>query len=514
MSNFSSAADWKQWGLPLAVTALLVWVMSARFELPAAPMDEGTLLVYPEQILKGKLPYRDFETFYGPANPYLLAGVYAWTGPGIFAERAVGLAYRLLILAAILVLGRRWGSNAAAGCMLLAGVFLIPTNLVAYAWMGGMACTLWFIWAASPGGTGRRKFCAGLLAGGALLYRADLGPAVLLSGGVLAVWMAPRERKLLAAGLACGLLPLAVLALAAGPWQVYENLFHFPVLENERRLPADAVAGWMRWILGLHFTGSMLAVWAGWRLARADRRDVRGPLLAALGLCALGCSHQAMQRFDPTHLCFACFTSIGILPLALLAAVERRCGASSSRSRPLLAVATVLLAVTLASPAMVASLHQAVGFGLGAGVQPGRFLRWNARLFPLPLGELARTAACLDAVQRQAVAGERLFVGPQDLRWSEYNDTFLYHLLPQLTPATYFLEMNPGSANRPGSCLAADIASADWLILNRFWDEEVPNPAATIGSEAPRAIVRTQFTLVREALGFEVYRKTVRIARN
>ena len=29
----------------------------------------------PEQVLKGKLPYRDSETFYGPPNPFLLAVV-------------------------------------------------------------------------------------------------------------------------------------------------------------------------------------------------------------------------------------------------------------------------------------------------------------------------------------------------------------------------------------------------------------------------------------------------------
>ena len=48
----------------------------AAFQLPTLGMDEGTLLVIPEQVLKGKLPYRDFETFYGPPNPFLLAVVY------------------------------------------------------------------------------------------------------------------------------------------------------------------------------------------------------------------------------------------------------------------------------------------------------------------------------------------------------------------------------------------------------------------------------------------------------
>jgi hypothetical protein len=46
-------------------------------------MDEGMLLVYPELIAHGKLPYRDFETFYGPGNLWKLAGSYAVFGAQI-----------------------------------------------------------------------------------------------------------------------------------------------------------------------------------------------------------------------------------------------------------------------------------------------------------------------------------------------------------------------------------------------------------------------------------------------
>ena len=37
-----------------------------RYEQVGQRMDDGALLLYPELILKGWLPYRDFETFYGP----------------------------------------------------------------------------------------------------------------------------------------------------------------------------------------------------------------------------------------------------------------------------------------------------------------------------------------------------------------------------------------------------------------------------------------------------------------
>src|SRR5437764_14936447 len=88
------------------VVAVLVLVagllpLLQGFRQPAKAMDEGSLLVYPELILKGKLPYRDFETFYGPANIYALSAAYAIFGSSISVERGTGLIYRLAILAAV-----------------------------------------------------------------------------------------------------------------------------------------------------------------------------------------------------------------------------------------------------------------------------------------------------------------------------------------------------------------------------------------------------------------------------
>jgi len=39
--------------------------------------------------------------------------------------------------------------------------------------------------------------------------------------------------------------------------------------------------------------------------------------------------------------------------------------------------------------------------------------------------------------------GERLLVGPSDLRRTWYSDAFFYYLFPELTPATRFIEMDP-----------------------------------------------------------------------
>jgi hypothetical protein len=102
------------------ILLILLVALSNQFRHPAPPMDEGVLLVYPELVLKGQLPYRDFETFYGPANIGVLATAYKIFGTTIFVERAVGLIYRLLILPAIFRLTRRSGLVLATGCVAVA----------------------------------------------------------------------------------------------------------------------------------------------------------------------------------------------------------------------------------------------------------------------------------------------------------------------------------------------------------------------------------------------------------
>jgi len=102
-------------------------------------------------------------------------------------------------------------------------------------------------------------------------------------------------------------------------------------------------------------------------------------------------------------------------------------------------------------------------------------------------------------INRLALPGDKLFVGPRDSRFSNYNDTFLYYLLPTLRPASRYLEMNPGAANRSDSGLADQIASADWLILtSRYvrWNE--PNASMIPGSSLPNEVVSRHFCIYSE----------------
>src|SRR5262245_28614722 len=200
----------------LAVTLALLLLLIGFwpfFESPASAMDEGTLLVYPEMLLHGKLPYRDFETFYGPANPALLAAAFSAFGTNIFVERAVGLFYRLLILLAIFAISRCWGNTIALGCLVLTGCLLFGTYLPAYAWLGAMACALWSLWLSSRSDSTLHCFFGGALAGLALLFRPDVGTGMIFAAlpSLHAMIWPTRWKYFLGIGLA--LLPLGVLTL-------------------------------------------------------------------------------------------------------------------------------------------------------------------------------------------------------------------------------------------------------------------------------------------------------------
>ena len=489
--------------LALWLILLLAIVASAirGYDQVAQRMDDGALLLYPELILKGWLPYRDFETFYGPANTYLLAGAYSLFQPGIFVERTIGLLYHLAVLAAIFCIVRPRGQALALGSVVIAHVLLLPTGLAPFPWLGALSCAFWSLFLAAKGPGTWRNFTAGILAAAALLYRPDLAPAVILSAGLLLFFQPAKSRWTYLGGFAVGLLPLLLLVSSAGYQNVFANLFLYPVVITNaaRRLPWSSLPLSLLYLLALHFVSSFTNLLAGFVVLRKDSTLWSNRLFAAAAVLALGTSYQALQRMDSGHITLCCFLSLALLPVSLAILFQNRL---ASPSRQLVSVGLTLAVVGALAPHL---MRQSLGLGKKGAV----FLEHNGRSFPVDSISTAReTDVLLDKITKLALPGQRLFVGPADLRRTNYNDTFIYHLLPQLTPATYFLEMNPLSANRPGSRLAGDIRSADWLILDRRLDEwNEPNDSMRFGSNEPNEVVQSYFELSARHGSYDLYRR-------
>src|SRR5688500_6470366 len=96
----------------LVLCVLLVVVARPSFHAPGSAFDEGFALAYPVRVLEGDVPHRDFSSFYGPGNPWLIAGAFAVAGRSQDAARVLGVLYRLLGMlaaaAAASALGGRW----------------------------------------------------------------------------------------------------------------------------------------------------------------------------------------------------------------------------------------------------------------------------------------------------------------------------------------------------------------------------------------------------------------------
>jgi hypothetical protein len=496
----------------IGVAAIVLLVLLVAF-WPAfehlAAFDEGPLLVYPELISHGAVPYRDFETFYGPLNLWTISAAYAVFGTNIFVERAVGLFYRMVILLAIFGLIQRWGKMIAAGSTLLSGCLLLGTGLGAYAWMGGVAFGLGSLWIMTASERPFGSFFAGLLAGLALLFRADLGPAVILSACPFLYAMPWRDRKAYCGGATIALLPLAGLTIIAGPEQLFNNLFFFPVLRSSaaRHLPIFGVEPSVVRLFSAHVFAALLNVIAGVTAVWSQPRERGNLLLIGLGLFGAAITHQAYQRLDPIHVLSAAFLTLGTLPLSLLVISSR---ARATIGSPVKALCSVTAVAVVAGA--LAPLPQLVGSFVTEAVQTESggvtFLEQNGRSFPFESRVVRAIGRMLDKLDKLSTPGERLFVGPTDLRRTNYCDTYFYHLMPKLQPATYFLEMNPLSANRPGSRLAADVASADWLLLDRWldkWNEQ--NCSREFGSDAPNEVVRENFVFVGQYGPFGLFRR-------
>lgn len=488
------------------------------------PMEEGFMLVFPELVLNGSVPNRDFLHLYGPGSLWVLAAVFALTGVKLGAERAVGYLQILGVVFGIQRLLRPWGPWISGGGGVIAAiVVLTPSGLTAMAWIGALALGLWALSlgleAGGDPGTragSRRALGAGVLAGLALLYRLDLALAVAAAGALVAVRLDRAARARAAAGLALGLSPYLIHLAMAGPANVLRGQVLAPVfdLRDGRRLPLPpdpqhfdgflqgagalepppwplpAPGGprqlWL-WFFALLVTGVLLIV-AG-LIARRRNGDIR---LLAIAAFSVGLYPQALQRPDSTHIAWVGCVAFAVLPAAL---VELHRSTTPRRALPAVA-APLLMLLFLAPHFTFRPYAEATAKTLGWR-RVEQVIEHRGRRFPYKRADaVAAVREMLPEVEARTQPGDTLVVGPGDLRKTPYSEAFLYYLLPDLVPGTRYIEMDPGIANAPDSGLAAEIAAADVVILSTIRDDwNEPNGSLSFGSPEPNEVLARNFCL-------------------
>jgi hypothetical protein len=312
-------------------------------------------------------------------------------------------------------------------------------------------------------------------------------------------------------GGAIGLIPFAILFFLAGPEQVFNNIFLYPVVRSgpSRRIPLSSADPFLVRLFFAQLVAAAINIGAAIYALRAHRARPPDKVLLSLALLGAGVLPQAWQRLDLYHVLFVAFLTIGILPLSLFSILSRQRKDRPPIGLALGAAAIVAVLVCAIAPIFPKNFVARFAEALQTAPTGSEFAHKGARSFPVgPPERAVMIGRMLDQLEKLSTPGQRLFVGPGDLRAPVYCDTFLYHLMPKLRPATYFLEMNPMSANRPGSRLATDIASADWLILNSEWKAASgAGELAGEGSAEPVNIVRDRFRPVGRYGSFMLFER-------
>jgi hypothetical protein len=512
------------------------------------PMEEGFMLVFPERVLDGDLPNRDFLHLYGPGSLWVLAGVFKVLGTSLTVERLVALLQQVGVVLGVYALARHWGRTVALPCALISLVIIVPSiGLTALGWVGGVALGLLGLALALEGrrraDDRRARLCTlfgGVLLGFALLYRLDLILAVGLAVLVMIRGLdAARVRRLLG-GVAIGVSPYVIHLATAGIGATVSGMILDPViyLRGGRRLPMpppwDHLDGFLQragsirqisWPVPSFTAAQQLAIWfffligsvlflllvAWWRL-RQDPGSFTARVLATVAVFSVGLMPQAIQRVDSAHFAWVSCVPVAFLPIAVTEVLRARAPRLRLRVRNVIAGGSVLVFLFAVLPSF--TIRAYTDFSLQSiGIHRIAYkIEHKGRVFYYGRPGAARAAnELLPVADRISKPGDRLFVGPTDLRKTPYSDAYLYYMLPDLDPATYYIEMDPGVANDKGSRLADDLRSADTVILSSVfndWDE--PNDAREFGPNLPNEILDRDFCLVQKfGRGgvYELYRR-------
>jgi len=465
-------------------------------------MDEGAVVAYSGRVLDGALPHRDFLTFYGPGNLWTVAAAFEVFGEGVTTERAVGVLYRLVIVLVLFALGLEVGGllgGVLAG--VIAAVISAEELIWAYATYGAVAWALLglALLVLALGSPPERRQAAwalgaGFAGGVAMLVRFDLVPAVVLSALPLVMLLESRRRSWYAVGLVATAGVYVPYLAVVGPEKVRRLAGDIVASTSGRRLPLPTPGTYVGWLLAVSLVVTVLIVALGVVKWRHDRADRTGRVLVAAGVFNACLLPLVLSRADVYHV-----RPFALVPLSLLPATA------------------VLL---IRSSRLERRVQQALVVGVGAVavfsiVSHGAFTGDRVRaLQDVPhayrgfLEGRDAAAAVVARTRTLASPGDTLFVGPRDLRRTNYGPTFIYSLLPSLRPASYYMEMNPNTANRPGSRLADELRRADWLILTAQWDGwDEPNDSTTYRSPAPNEVVRSLFCVRFASGGYSLYQR-------
>jgi hypothetical protein len=349
------------------------------FGMPLRPnmYDEGIVLTASMRVAAGQLPHRDFYAIYGPAQFYILAGLYRLFGESILVERLLDLFFRALLVASVYTVASSYFRRSVAACTSIAtlgwlfGLYFASTaSAVIPVSLFNLISTALIIPVFTCTVSMRRMFAAGVLAGTTVLFRYDTGIALLgIHACVIAIgiYLRVEDNRLRAfasafwpylPGFALVTLPPALYYLSLAPLHpLIHDIILFPskYYHRTRNLPFPAITlkGFDNFAIYLPIAVvgiSLYAVVAGLLRMRDHEASARNKselrmygFLVAFGLLTFVMYFKGFVRVSVIQMYLA------IIPSLLLAAAlfQQR----FTFSRPLRIFIMFVVSLSLLSPA-------------------------------------------------------------------------------------------------------------------------------------------------------------------
>jgi hypothetical protein len=501
--------------LPVSLVQLaivfLISYLALFFGMPRRPgmYDEGIVLTGAMRVAAGQIPHRDFYFIYGPAEAYILAGLFKVFGTSLLAERMFDLFFKALTVTAVYAIVSSYcRKSIAIFISIVALMWFFGQNGFGYATTPVSLLNLVGTVLILPVFTGRvstrRMLAAGAISGVASLFRYDTGIALLgIHVCVIAIAIYPQSKgaanrlRLFAStfwpyllGFALLTLPPALYYLSVAPLApLLHDVILFPrkYYFAGRNLPFPGMTLKELENLGIYLPLAIAAISlyalvqplsgkGGDDASSSQGRRWRGFLLA-FGLLLGAMYLKGLVRLSPVQLYLA------IIPSLLLIAVlfQHR----SAFARPVRILITCLMGLSFV-PAAWSSLHEIrleqVRF-LSVAQMPHTDIEtaWCKFANPLTRGvcflpEDDRIHA-VEFISSHTQPGQPLYSGLKHHDRVFANDNIIYFATERL-PATHWSHFDPDLQNR------LDIQTQMIRELERN-----PPPYITLDSE---------FDLVRE----------------
>jgi hypothetical protein len=386
--------------------------------------DEGLMLQAAARIADGELPWRDFWWNYGPGQPLLLAGLSELFGSSLLTWRVV----RVLTAAGVSVLAYALARRDASEPLAL-GAWLAAAGAMAWPAIPNPVPAVLALGLGSVLIAPHSALGAGVLAGGAVFFRVEMGLAVL-AGAVLA---APRSGRApaAAAGAGTAIVLLAPFAIAGGS-AFWEETIGFALTDQSlQRLPLPGTpADWLdaNKLLEHFFPYVLLAGCSLWVVVAIRRR----PPLTRLALVPLAVAGvlYLLGRADEFHL----IPLAVVLPVLLAVAAQGEFDAAGRGWAIGLVAALGLIALHGLDRKAVELAHPPDLVALRAPAADG------VRVAP---AEARALGALIPYVKARMPPGEPVFVANPRHDLVNVGNPLLYVLLDRPNPTRYDV-LQPG----------------------------------------------------------------------